>query len=177
LENCTPSASSNSYCPLPRPAQEPVRPTPSGRGPQPARHRPPTPASQASRLNRIPVRLSGPMPRCPCRGASAHPVVENSAPEHRSSPQGGEVNPTTLAIALIGAAASAAPQVWRWLLDRASGNERIVKFLLRLRIDMGNLSAPARYEETFEDRIRQLANALQASAETPARDRAPKNLS
>jgi hypothetical protein len=45
-------------CPLPRPTQEPVRPAPGRGGPQPPRHRPSTHASQAGRLNRIPVRLS-----------------------------------------------------------------------------------------------------------------------
>ena len=43
--------------PLPGPAQEPVRPAPDRGGPQSPRHRPPARTSQASRLNRIPIRL------------------------------------------------------------------------------------------------------------------------
>lgn len=76
------------------------------------------------------------------------------------------MDPVTLALAAVGVAASAAPQVWRRLVEAASTNARVVRFLLRFGVDLRQLPAHERTEQTFEERIGQLATALQASAGT-----------
>jgi TolA-binding protein len=54
----------------------------------------------------------------------------------------------------------------RVLVALLSSNEGIVRFFARFGIDLQETSAHERQEETFEDRIRRLATALESSAAT-----------
>jgi hypothetical protein len=75
------------------------------------------------------------------------------------------MEPTVL-IPIAGALASLLPVLARAIASWLARNEELVRLLKRLGIDLTSSAIQRDTTETFEDRIRQLGSALQASAAT-----------